>query len=142
MRALLEKTNGDWDYKKNLFHVDFRLETLKDRIKDYEEYKKELSILKDTPKEELPRGRFEGGTLNWSYEGDNFIDLDILGNHEEENVEITEEDDQPSNSPKKKRGTVNLRNKPNFLGSVKPGRHKIAKTPSVSSLSKSTSYHL
>ena len=54
MRALLEKSNGDWDSKKNLFHLDFRLEIYNDRIKAYEEYKKELSNLKDTPKAELP----------------------------------------------------------------------------------------
>ncbi len=56
MRALLEKSNGDWGCKKNLFHLDFRLETYNERIKAYEEYKKELTYLKDTPKAELPKG--------------------------------------------------------------------------------------
>jgi hypothetical protein len=140
MRALLEKSNGDWDSKKNLFHLDFRLEIYNDRIKAYEEYKKELSNLKDTPKAELPKGRFEG-TLNWSYEPDAFMDLDIAENIEDETVE-TESTDQPTNSPKKRGGSLNLLNKPNFLGSAKPGRQKKAKTPRISSLSASTNFML
>ncbi len=66
---------------------------------------------------------------------DAFMDLDIAADDfEDENMETTSEANQPTNSPKKRRGSLNLLNKPNFLGSAKPGRQKITKILPISSL--------